>query len=267
MLPAEVQALLTELLTRQQAVLGADLLGVYLRGSLVTGDFDPQSSDVDLLCITRDPLTAAQFEQLKNMHAQLGKLKNPYARDLELAYLPRLAAWAWRAGERHATLGRGEELEIKEHGANWLLERHTVLNQGQALHGPPPTEFIAPVPAGAVRWAVKERLLDWETFARTPDDPAWQAGPGHAAYCIETMCRALHTLHTGLLSSKPAAVAWATVNLPFPWAELAARVAAWKESTVSSVDSMDSEANRQAQAFILWAAEQARNSPARTGES
>lgn len=264
MLPAEVQALLTELLARQQAVLGADLLGVYLRGSLVTGDFDPQSSDVDLLCITCDPLTAAQFEQLKNMHAQLGELKNPYARDLELAYLTRLAAWAWRPGEQHPTLGRGEELEFKEHGANWLLERYMVLNQGQVLYGLPPTELIAPVSAGAIRWAVKERLLDWGTFARIPDDPAWQAGPGHAAYCIETMYRALHTLYTGSLASKPAAVAWATLNLPSPWAELAARVAAWKESTVSSVDS---QANRQAQAFILWAAQQAGNSPAHTGES
>ncbi|NJK45711.1 MAG: nucleotidyltransferase domain-containing protein [Pleurocapsa sp. SU_196_0] len=38
-------------------VLGNNLVGVYVRGSLVTGEFDPATSDIDLLVVTRHEVT------------------------------------------------------------------------------------------------------------------------------------------------------------------------------------------------------------------
>lgn len=248
MRPASITALLVALLAGQRAVLGEKLLGVYLRGSLVTGDFDPQSSDVDLFCVVSERLSNAEFDALARMHERLGARPHPYAREVELAYVPRESARRWRPGEIHPTLGRGERLQWKEHGGNWLLERAVLVRAGQTLHGPPPGEFIDPVPDEDIRQAVLARLKDWRDFAQTPADPAWQGGRGHAAYCIETICRALHTLNTGELSSKPAAVAWAMAYLPQPWRRLVETARAWRNDSA-----FDSEANRQAQAFIVWA--------------
>ncbi|UBV44176.1 DUF4111 domain-containing protein (plasmid) [Deinococcus taeanensis] len=252
MLPADIASLITHLIGEQRAVLGRQLLGVYLRGSLVLGDFDPQTSDIDLLCVVDRPLSERAFEAVKAMHQRVATLAHPFAHELELAYLPRSAAWAWRPGEQHPTLGRGETLAWRAHGANWLLERWAVLQGMQALSGPPPDTFIAPVPPSACRGAVRERLRDWVGFARTPDDPAWQSPRSHAAYVIETGCRMLATLESGALLSKPAAVRWGRMALPEPWAGLAQRVPEWKTD-----GTFDAALNAQAQAFILWAGQQA----------
>ena len=50
---ADVNAILADLLARVQAVLGENFVGMYLYGSLATGTFDPESSDIDFLVATQ----------------------------------------------------------------------------------------------------------------------------------------------------------------------------------------------------------------------
>src|SRR4051812_45976805 len=47
-----INTLLTELVSEMEKVLGEKLVGLYLYGSLVTGDFDDDISDIDLLAVT-----------------------------------------------------------------------------------------------------------------------------------------------------------------------------------------------------------------------
>src|SRR5437763_1681362 len=49
---AEINELLGTLLSQMQTVLEHKLVGVYLYGSLVWGDFNQESSDIDLLVAT-----------------------------------------------------------------------------------------------------------------------------------------------------------------------------------------------------------------------
>lgn len=232
-------------------MLGDQLLAVWLRGSLVTGDFDPETSDIDLFCVVANPLTEAEFEALAIMHQRLSTLPNRYSHELELVYVPLAAVRRWQAGEQHPTLSRREELAYQEHGGNWLLERAMLLASGQNLYGPPPSELIDPVPDDEIREAIRLRLGDWREFALSPDDPAWQSGRSHAAYCLQTICRALYTLQTGKLGSKPQAVAWAVQVLPQPWRSLVACIPSWKSDRT-----FDPELNRRAQEFILWATQE-----------
>lgn len=54
--PGAPADLLDQLTDRIVGALGADLLGLYAYGSLVTGDFAPARSDLDLLAVLRvDP--------------------------------------------------------------------------------------------------------------------------------------------------------------------------------------------------------------------
>ncbi|WP_425145723.1 aminoglycoside adenylyltransferase domain-containing protein [Deinococcus sp.] len=251
----EVKALVSRLLHRQQEGLGPNFLGLYLRGSLALGAFDPETSDVDALCVTETVLDAAEEAALKRLHLELAALPNSYATELELAYLPRASAWRWRAGESHLTLGRGSgELQWSEHRENWVLERWAVREHGLTLAGPPPISLIAPVSHEHLRRAVTARLHDWHAFALTPNDPGW-GHRGHAAYATETVCRMLHTLHTGQLASKADAVAWALSTLPDPWHELVAQAHRWKTDAT-----LDAALNRTVQAFIGWAVRKAESS-------
>ena len=68
---AEVDAMLAELLAGVRGTLGPQLVGVYLDGSLATGDFTQHSSDIDVLVVTEGVLAEEVIAALGTMHARL----------------------------------------------------------------------------------------------------------------------------------------------------------------------------------------------------
>ena len=50
---AEANAAVEALLDGVKETLGEQMVGLYLYGSLASGDFDPQTSDIDFLVVTR----------------------------------------------------------------------------------------------------------------------------------------------------------------------------------------------------------------------
>lgn len=251
MWPPPVRTLLDHLLAGQQAVLGPNLVGLYLRGSLALGDFNPETSDVDALCITDQPISPAKFAELAALHARLFASGQPYCRELEVAYLSRASAERWRPEERHPTLSRGGGvLDWQTHHENWVLERWAVLHGKSRFFGPDPQALIAPVSDTQIRRAVLKRLQDWQAFALTPHDPGW-GHRGHAVYTAETLCRIAHTLSTGHLSSKPAAVRWALSSFPEPWHTLISRLDGWRNDPA-----IDPDLNGQVQKLVLWVAQE-----------
>src|ERR1035437_7278621 len=51
-----------------RAVLGNELVGLYLYGSAVSGDFDEDVSDIDLVAVTRPDVSAIEIAALERMH-------------------------------------------------------------------------------------------------------------------------------------------------------------------------------------------------------
>jgi predicted nucleotidyltransferase len=247
--PDEVPLLLGALLAGIQTVLHDNLLGVYLRGSLATGDFDAHTSDIDFLVVTQQQVLDQEFARLATMHAKLAQLPNRYAQQIEGAYLDRVAVQRFRPGVYHPTIYRGETLVRSEHHANWLLERWVVREQGVVLCGPPPGSLIDPISVWELKMAVRQRLRDWDEWANHPDDPDWLLTQSHQAYVIETMCRALGTLDMGVLLSKRQAVAWAIRHLAEPWRSTVELSQRWHASEMVNLSR-----NRDVMAFIHWVA-------------
>ncbi|GHO70071.1 streptomycin 3''-adenylyltransferase [Ktedonobacter sp. SOSP1-52] len=251
-IPTTIPTLLDALLLGVQQMLGQNLVGLYLRGSLAMGDFDPLASDVDFFAVTEHLLTEAEFTDLTTMHDTLAKLPNPYAKHLEGAYIPRVSVRRFTLGERLPTLFRQEQLKWYEHDYNWVLERWVVREHGLTLCGPAPTTLVDPISATDLREAVRLRMPEWLRWANQPDDPDWQLHLGQKAYVIQTMCRALCTLATGTLPSKPQAVAWALATLPEPWHSTVEHSQAWHNK-----QTFDASLNPEIQRFIRMAVSQA----------
>ncbi len=248
----DVTLLLTVLLSGIRQVLADNLVGVYLRGSLATGDFNPETSDLDVLTVTERPINDAQFATLAVLHAQLAASANPWGKRLEMAYIDRAALKRFVPGQRHTTLYQGETLAWATHGSNWILERWTVREHGVALLGPDPQTLIDPISADEIRAAVRTRLPDWDDWADQPDDPDWLLLPRrHKAYVVASMCRALYTLACGGLPSKQRAVAWALQELPEPWRSLVERSRSWRTD-----DTIDPTIVPEVMAFVHWTAAQ-----------
>ncbi len=248
---AAANSLIARLCAELPAALPANFAGLYLRGSLATGDFRAASSDIDLLAVTYQRVRDAEFARLADLHATLAASGHPFGTRHEIAYIDRNALRRFQPGQRFPTLGQGETLVWAEHGQNWILERWMVREQGIALVGPLPMTLIDPIAPAALVAATRARLQDWAVWASDINDPEWQWPRRHKFYVVETMCRALYTLVTGTLASKPHAVAWAGQTLPEPWRALVVRSRAWQLD-----DSPDASLIVPVRDFVLWAAAQ-----------
>jgi len=80
----EVLARLSDGLT---ALLGEQLLGLYLTGSLTCGDFDPSSSDIDFLAVLSKELSDEQLSAITDTHERIGVAFPRWATRLEGSYI------------------------------------------------------------------------------------------------------------------------------------------------------------------------------------
>lgn len=247
-----IRQLLALLQSELSARLPANLVGLYVRGSLVSGDFRTESSDIDLLAVTYRLVNEEEFARLLDLHNTIDAGDHPFAKRIEIAYIDAPSLRRYQSGRSFPTLGQGETLAWKEHYANWILERWMVREQGIALFGPLPATLIDPLAYAELRAAVQARLLDWAQWAANLNDPEWRLPNRHKFYVVETMCRALYTLATGDIASKPRSVAWARATLPEPWRTLV------EESLGRQLDdTVDERLILPVRAFVLWTAQQA----------
>jgi hypothetical protein len=219
-----VEAVLNRLRSDIQAVLSDNLLGLYLYGSIVTGDFDSEISDIDLLAVTAIAVEDTELERLREMHTRFAH-DNPMWEDrIEAAYVSTTALQTFRTQPATiAIISPGEPFHTKEAGNDWLLNWYIVRNQGVALLGPSPDTLIAPITKEEFLNAVREQVADWGEWIYHLRERKAQA------YAILTMCRALYAIHNGEQTSKRRAALWARAALP-EWSTLIENALLWRES-------------------------------------
>lgn len=126
----------------------------------------------------------------------------------------------------HPTIGADWDFHIAQHGSNWVLERHIVREHGVIVYGPSPDTLIDPVSQQELRQAVCQQLKGF--WLAQLDAPAWLRPRDYQAFATLTMCRALYTLHEGVVASKPVAATWAKQALDPTWQMLIDRALRWR---------------------------------------
>ncbi len=223
----EVNAVLHLLLEEVRAILGENLIGMYLFGSLSNGDFDPGSSDVDFVVATEAELSDETLAALAAMHARIAASGLTWATKLEGSYIPRAALRRYDpANARHPSIGVDWAFGVGQHRSNWIFERHIMRERGVVVWGPPPRPLIDPVTPDELRAATLDNLRGY--WARQLDSPEWLRRRDYQAFAILTMCRSLYTFERGEVVSKPVAAAWAREALEPPWPALIERALAWR---------------------------------------
>src|SRR5512144_1440805 len=84
----DVNEVLNLLLSSAREVLDDQFVGMYLYGSLSSGDFNPESSDIDFLVVTASSLSEENVAALEAMHQRLWSSGMKWASKLEGAYVP-----------------------------------------------------------------------------------------------------------------------------------------------------------------------------------
>ena len=230
-------------------VTGSSLVGLYLCGSLATGDFDADVSDIDLIAVLADAPSERLATRLRRMHGAFAQANPAWDDRIEVIYISTHGLANCRTATTIiAVISPGEPFHVIEAGRDWILNWHPARDTGMRLIGPPIDSLIPPIPSTEYIEEVRRSLVGFTN--RIADD----AAPGSQAYAILTMCRGLYAIRSGERLSKREA-AW-RARQEFPqWADLIDRALAWRQRQ-RDPDTQDGAASVSAtRAFVTEMAE------------
>lgn len=210
------RATLGELVELIYAHFGERLIGLYLFGSLATGDFFPARSDLDLFAVLASAVAdeGDDLYALRQLHEQFESERPDWRDRIEVAYVSSdvLATFASVPTGTIARVSPGEPLHLRELDGNlmWLLDWNGAIN-GETLLGPRPLAIGPAVDADAFRAAVLAQLHE---LGRTVRASSVAYVPAQQGYIVATVCRALYSLATDEQTSKEHAVTWFAEQRP-----------------------------------------------------
>jgi predicted nucleotidyltransferase len=216
----DVNEILGILLSHAKEILGNQFVSMYLYGSLSSGDFNPETSDIDFVVVTEDPLSDETIAQLEAMHKQSWAASHKRAGELEGAYIPKRLFRRHDPDSLPCPMVNEGRFYIEKLGRSWDIQRHVVREYGVAVEGPEPKALIDFVSPDDIRGAVLDILHEW--WFPMLEDPSWLKDHprGYHSFAILSMCRALHALEHGTIVSKPVAAGWAKEKLDAKWSPI-----------------------------------------------
>jgi len=241
-----INTVLTEWAEGLKRLLGKQVVGLYLSGSLAYGDFVPDRSDIDLQAVVRSPLTEGELGLVERLHREIEQRCPEWANRVECSYVPLALMrelmppatprpW-WGFGTLYAEAPAGNE---------WIINHYLLSKHGIALEGPDFNELIPPIDILIVRQASARDLF--QEWVPKIDDGAWLSNSHYQSYLVLNLCRILHTVIHGEPGSKKVAGQWAKTTYP-QWKNLIEEAERWAHGD---------EVKRQADAvaFLRFAVE------------
>jgi Domain of unknown function (DUF4111)/Nucleotidyltransferase domain len=210
--------ILHDLLEQVQAVLGEQFVGLYLHGSLALGDFNLTTSDIDFAVVTQNHLEAETNSKLEAMHKKLRENHPETAQILEGAYVPSSIIRHHNKLAPTVPHVHGDAFYQAQLEPHWVLNRAILREHGVTLTGPDPISLIDPIPLEDRQHAIRDSLCEWWQPMLT--DSIRLENAEYRVYAVQTMARALCTLETGELLSKPGAIRWALEQVPIEWHDM-----------------------------------------------
>lgn len=226
----DVNEVLDLLSTGLQKLLGEDLVGLYLTGSLTYGDFNHGSSDIDFLAVLNSELTNKQLEEIKNLHSSIAEQVPHWAKSLEGSYITKKMLSSAEAPKVERPYVNGGKVSYCAYGSEWVINLYALQECGEVICGKPLNELLPRVTIEQVRVASKKDLInDWLPKIEDPkafDHPLYDSE--HLKnYAVLTMCRILHRAKNDNMASKKVASKWVKETYP-QWKDLVEHAEYWE---------------------------------------
>ncbi|MFQ6017445.1 MAG: aminoglycoside adenylyltransferase domain-containing protein [Kiloniellaceae bacterium] len=210
--PREINRLFASIKNDLPVILGENLSGAYVYGSVSFGSFDPSRSDIDCVVVTEKPLTNREIAALRKWHGKLRKTHSP-AGKLEMPYVVKgelfLAASEFLETPLYSS-GRFFE-KADTNGYNpitWL----NIRENGITLCGAEPKTFVPKIGKQVLKDALSLEI----DYIRNKNR-RWFRKDAYKSYAVLTLCRILYTLRFNRLSSKETAARWCLKTAPSRW--------------------------------------------------
>ena len=184
-----------------------NIIGIYLFGSLSYGGFNKNSSDIDLIVITKTLLNKIELENIKYIHKKLIEIDKNWGNRLEVSYTP---------------IDMLEEKDIPilprpyynkifyekaGYGNEWLINNYLLLNFGKVIYGP---EFKTLLKYGISINEIKESCIKdfYKEWVSKINDNEWLLKSENQAYIVLNICRIIYTIINSKLGNKQESAKW-----------------------------------------------------------
>ncbi len=187
-------------------VLGKNLVGAYLHGSIAFPEYEPRAGDIDFHVVVRKSLTGEDVKGLDHLHRTLAA-KFEFGKRLDGFYIPLAKA---RRSRIPRGLIYGAHGRI-HHGASddaWALHcEHLQASAYIRLQGPRANRIFPTADWNSIRSALYRQLV----YARKIiESDSW--------WSVLNLCRLVYSFENGkIVVSKLGAARWALKGLPSKW--------------------------------------------------
>ena len=220
-----INTVLTEWADGLMRLLGNNVVGLYLSGSLAYGDFVPERSDIDLEAVVRSPLSQGELRSIEELHRQVEGHCPMWAGRIECSYVPlKLVRELTPPATSRPWWGFGTFYAEAPAGNEWIINHYLLAKYGIALEGPDFNELIPSIDLRTVQQASARDLF--QEWVPKIDDSAWLSNSHHQSYLVLNLCRILHTVIHGWPGSKVVAGRWAKAAYP-QWRKLIEEAERW----------------------------------------
>ncbi len=213
--PEEVTRLLAKLPAALMHLLGTNLVGLYVYGSVLEPVFDPVQSDVDCIVVTDRPLTDIECRQLSDWLDQAAAT-DPWVMRLQISFLIKGSILA---EERRACLYQFGVLKRSGSDGNpiiWL----DFFQRGRTLHGAAPKSFLPRITPELFNQALIREVGYLREELGIKPDSEWRDKLSYRVYAVLTLCRILYSVRTGKVAPKTPAGRWALDHVSAEWHDL-----------------------------------------------
>ena len=225
----EINEIIHSFVGEVKNILNENLCGIYLTGSLSYGDFDENSSDIDLTVILRKTVSSKGLGKIKKFHVKLEKDFEKWAKRLECTYtpvemlesiLPPLEPRPWYCGFE------GSLYEKAPYGNEWIINNYLLYHYAIPLFGPDFKELISPIAIEEVQKAcIRDLFVEWEPKI---NNPGYLDNSHFQSYLILNLCRILYTVLHKTTGSKRVSTAWVKREFGLPWKTLIESAESWQ---------------------------------------
>lgn len=210
------ERLLKDIASDYQGILGKNLTGVYLHGSLAMDCFNPKTSDIDFLVVVKHPINHRQKERLVEILLSYDALAPAKGFEMSVLLLSNTMTFTYPTpfllhyspSHKEAFIKNGT---LCENGSDPDLAAHiTVLKKrGRIICGDTVERVFGDVPKSDYRRAIRYDLEDVDKMLDTD-----------TTYFVLNLCRTLYYVEEEVIASKREGGEWALKHLPEAYSQI-----------------------------------------------
>ena len=209
-----IETIINDLRTELSRSLGADFVGMYVIGSLATGDFQHGVSDIDIVVVTASEINNFQFKSLESIHNSMRAAAHELAESLGVSYLSLETLRSGDFGQMYPAIWRGTAFHLEEAASELVIARNVLRAKALVVCGPLP-DSLCELTSGEDLRSVMLKACRSEFRHCSDMIDSYTA----LSFWVLTVCRALYTVLNETIVSKQLAAEWVIRTWP-EWSSL-----------------------------------------------